>query len=70
MSVEAIEVPWPRTGYAWRVVAVLTAAYTLSFIDRQILGLVLEPIRRGIFHITTSCSRASSRAATPTWAFA
>jgi MFS family permease len=37
---------WPSTGYAWYVAAVLTLAYTLSFIDRQILGLVLEPIRR------------------------
>jgi len=48
--------PWPRTGYAWRVVAVLTAAYTLSFIDRQILGLVLEPIRRDLVLSDTQVS--------------
>ena len=56
MSVEATEVPWPRTGYAWRVVAILTAAYTLSFIDRQILGLVLEPIRRDLLLSDTQVS--------------
>lgn len=37
--------PWPNRRYAWYVVIVLTATYTLSYIDRQILGLVLEPIR-------------------------
>lgn len=39
---------WPQPRYAWYVAAILTAAYTLSFIDRQILGLVLEPIRRDL----------------------
>ena len=38
--------PWPRRPYAWYVATVLTAAYTLSYIDRQVLGLLLEPIRR------------------------
>ena len=31
---------WPPARYAWYVVGVLTAAYTLSYIDRQILGLI------------------------------
>lgn len=31
--------------YAWYVVAVLMIAYTLSFIDRQILSLMVGPIR-------------------------
>ena len=31
--------------YAWYVVAVLMLAYTLSFIDRQILSLMVGPIR-------------------------
>jgi MFS family permease len=43
--------PWPPRRYAWYVAAVLTCAYTLSFIDRQVLGLVLEPIRRQL-HLT------------------
>ena len=37
--------PWPNPRYAWYVVAVLTLANTVSFIDRQILSLLVEPIR-------------------------
>ncbi len=32
-------------GYAWYVVIILMIAYTLSFIDRQILALLVGPIR-------------------------
>ncbi len=42
---------WPRPAYAWYVVVVLTLAYTCSFIDRQILTLLIEPIRRDL-HVT------------------
>lgn len=35
----------PERGYAWYVVAVLMIAYTLSFIDRQVLGLLVQPIK-------------------------
>ena len=42
---------WARPAYAWFVVLVLTLAYTCSFIDRQILTLLIEPIRRDL-HIT------------------
>lgn len=34
--------------YAWYVVGVLTLAYTFSFIDRQILSLLVEPIRHDL----------------------
>jgi MFS family permease len=54
--VGTVEPPWPRRRYAWQVVAVLTAAYTLSFIDRQVLGLVLEPIRRDLLLSDTQVS--------------
>jgi MFS family permease len=37
--------PRPGGGYAWYVVAVLLLAYTLSFIDRMILSLLVGPIR-------------------------
>ena len=37
--------------YAWFVVIVLTLAYTCSFVDRQILTLLIEPIRRDL-HIS------------------
>lgn len=33
------------SGYAWYVVVVLMTAYTLSFIDRQILSLLVQPIK-------------------------
>jgi len=39
---------WPARGYAWYVVVILTLAYTCSFIDRQILSLLIEPIRRDL----------------------
>jgi MFS family permease len=39
------DAPWPRPAYSWYVVAVLMLAYTNSFIDRQILSLLIEPIR-------------------------
>ena len=42
---------WANPLYAWFVVLVLTIAYTCSFIDRQILTLLIEPIRRDL-HIT------------------
>ena len=34
--------------HAWSIVALLTLAYILSFIDRQILSLLVEPIRRDL----------------------
>ena len=40
--------PFPRPGYAWYVVAVLTLANASAFVDRQILGLLVAPIRRDL----------------------
>jgi MFS family permease len=39
---------YPNPRYAWYVVSVLTVAYLLSFLDRQILALLVEPIRRDL----------------------
>jgi MFS family permease len=39
---------YPDARYAWYVVVVLTIAYLLSFLDRQILALMVEPIRRDL----------------------
>lgn len=39
---------YPSTAYAWYVVAILTLTYTVSFIDRQIMALMIEPIRRDL----------------------
>ena len=38
----------PKMGYAWYVVLILMACYTLSFIDRQILGLLVGPIKQDL----------------------
>ncbi len=39
---------WPNPVYSWYVVGVLMLAYTNSFIDRQILSLLIEPIRASL----------------------
>ena len=36
---------YPDPGYAWYVVVILTIAYVFSFLDRQILSLLVEPIK-------------------------
>jgi MFS family permease len=48
VSVNAVEESYPSTGYAWYVVIVLTLVYVFSFIDRQILNLLVKPIRRDL----------------------
>ncbi len=40
--------PYPPAGYAWYVVGVLTLAYIFSFIDRQILSLMVGPIQKDL----------------------
>ncbi len=42
------EPPYPSPGYAWYVVGVLTLIYVFSFIDRQILNLLVRFIRRDL----------------------
>ncbi len=39
---------YPPAGKAWYAVAVLTIAYVFSFIDRQILNLLVAPVRRDL----------------------
>lgn len=36
---------WPRPGAAWSMVALLTLAYLFSYVDRTILGLLIQPIK-------------------------
>ncbi|MDR3417075.1 MAG: MFS transporter [Nevskia sp.] len=38
----------PSPAYAWYTVGVLVLAYTFSFLDRQILSLLVEPIKRDL----------------------
>ncbi|WP_047475149.1 MFS transporter, partial [Delftia sp. ZNC0008] len=35
-------------GYAYYVTIILLLAYTLSFVDRQILGLLVQPIKKDL----------------------
>lgn len=54
---EAIpEEPYPSIRYAWYVVGVLTLVYVFSFIDRQILNLLVRPIRRDLAITDTQMS--------------
>ncbi|MEO8224294.1 MAG: MFS transporter [Gammaproteobacteria bacterium] len=39
---------YPNPRYGWYVVGILTFAYLLSFLDRQILALLVQPIRRDL----------------------
>jgi MFS family permease len=41
----ATPLAWPRPARAWWTVAVLTFTYIISFVDRTILGLLIEPIK-------------------------
>ncbi|MPT48668.1 MAG: MFS transporter [Sphingobium sp.] len=36
---------YPNPLYAWYVIAILLLAYTVAFVDRQILSLMVQPIR-------------------------
>ena len=39
---------YPRRGYAWTVVAILIATAILSYTDRQVLSLLVDPIRHDL----------------------
>jgi len=47
MSNDEVSAPddYPSGSYAWYVVGILTLAYVVSFIDRQILSLLVGPIQ-------------------------
>lgn len=38
--------PYPSAGYSWYVVGVLLLAYVSSITDRNVIGLLVEPIKR------------------------
>jgi len=40
-----MQLAWPAPRRAWWTVAVLTVAYIVSFVDRTILGLLIEPVK-------------------------
>lgn len=42
------ELAWPNPAYAWYVVILLMVLYMFSFIDRTIIVLLIEPIKRDL----------------------
>ena len=55
---------WPSSTRAWAIVFVLLAAYAVAYIDRQILTLLVEPIRRDLHISDTQFSLLSGLAFT------
>ncbi len=45
---DRLEPPYPPAAYSWYVVGVLMVVYVFSFMDRQILGLLVGPIKRDL----------------------
>jgi MFS family permease len=43
--------PYPRRGAAWYALIVLTACYTFSYVDRQILAFLVTPLKQDL-HIS------------------
>ena len=39
---------WPSPGYGWYVTIVLLIGFTFSFVDRQVLNLLVEPIQKDL----------------------
>lgn len=50
------EAPYPNPKYAWYVVVILFIAYTSSFVDRIIMSLLVEPIKRDLVLTDTQFS--------------
>ena len=47
-SPASTEPPYPSAVYSWYVVGVLMLAYLFAFLDRQILSLLIQPIKRDL----------------------
>lgn len=48
MSVPPAEAPWPSTPRAWFALAVLMLAYVAGYVDRQVLSLLVVPIKASL----------------------
>jgi MFS family permease len=59
-SIQTEEAPYPSATYAWYVVGVLMLVYIFSFIDRQILNLLVDTIRRDLQISDTQVSLLSA----------
>ncbi|TFG82048.1 MAG: MFS transporter [Chromatiales bacterium] len=45
---QATTAPWPASGLAWYVVAILVIAFIFSFIDRIIIAMLVEPLKQDL----------------------
>lgn len=50
------EQAWPAARVGWYATILLTLAYTFSFVDRQVLNLLVEPIKHDLSLTDTSIS--------------
>jgi MFS family permease len=55
---------WPPPARAWTMVMLLLAAYAVAFVDRQILTLLVEPVKRDLSITDTQFSLLSGLAFT------
>jgi len=55
---------WPSPARAWTTVFILMAAYSVAFVDRQILTLLVEPVQRDLKITDTQFSLLSGLAFT------
>ncbi len=55
---------WPSAARAWTLVMLLVVAYAVAFVDRQILTLLVEPIKRDLAITDTQFSLLSGLAFT------
>lgn len=44
-AIPQVETPWPNPARSWFAVAVLTLGYVVSFVDRTLLSLLIDPIK-------------------------
>ena len=47
-SVASSEAPYPKPAYAWLVVVVLIFAALIAFIDRQVVAIVVDPMKEDL----------------------
>ncbi len=45
LPVAGADAPWPSPATAWRLTLLLTLAYIVSFLDRFVISLLIEPIK-------------------------
>jgi MFS family permease len=44
-ALPATSAPWPHPAYGWYTAALLAGGYFLSFLDRAIINVLIEPIK-------------------------